>query len=147
MNVVFGIAFTVWSLFMLRGGNLYMQSIADASSGVFTLQYYLPIMTALAVAIGATLHAGWNQIFYAASKDVVYFERFLKSLLVSFVSHAAVSFFMIAIGGEDSTVYGYALMIIGLVLLGSAFNYAAALRKEYKEEANKSLKIINHPLE
>lgn len=147
MNVVFGIAYIGWSLFLLRAGNLYMQSISDASSGAFTFQYFLPLMTALAVAIGATLSAGFNQIFYAASKDVVYFERFLKSLLVSFVSHAAVSFFMIAIGSEDSTVYGYALMIIGLVLLGSAFNHAAALRKEYKEETNKSLKIINHPLE
>lgn len=146
MNVVFGIAFTGWSLFLLRAGNLYMQSVSDTNSGVFTFQFLLPLMLGLAVAIGATLCAGWNQIFYAASKDVKYFIKYLKALLVSFISHAVVSFFMLAIDSEDSMLFGPAALIIGLVLLSSAINHATCLRKEYKEETSRSVEIINPEL-
>lgn len=146
MNVVFGIAFTGWSLFLLRAGNLYMQSVSDTSSGVFTFQFLLPLMLGLAVAIGSTLCAGWNQIFYAASKDVKYFTKYLKALLVSFVSHAVVSFFMLAIDNDDSMLFGPAVVIIGLILLCSAISHASCLRKEYKEETSGNTKIIKSAL-
>lgn len=147
MNVVLGIAYIGWSLFLLRAGNLYMQSISDASSGAFTFQYLLPLMVALTVAIGATLSAGFNQIFYAASKKVKHFEKYLKALLISFVSHASASFFMIAIDGEDTTVFGYAVIIIGLILICEAITHAVCLRREHREEASKGPKIMNSPLE
>lgn len=135
MYVLLGLALTGWSLFLIRGGGLYMQSIADASSGVFTLQYFLPLMAALAVAIGATLCAGGNAIFYAASDEGKYFSKYLKSLLYSLVSHIVMAFFMIAIEGEDAEVYGAAAGIIGVILLIGGIINAICLHRACKEGA------------